>query len=82
MSNSILPSRVSDTFVAFVFGVVAKEYARGGSKLKFGFGVGSKIRIAKAPKWFKNGVVRCFVKKNLKGRLIVDYWRGNVIEHL
>ena len=41
MSNSILPSRVSDTFVAFVFGVVAKEYARGGSKLKFDFGVGS-----------------------------------------
>ena len=41
VSKSVLPSRVGDTFVAFVFGVVAKEYARGGSKLKFGFGVGS-----------------------------------------
>ena len=39
--DSVLLSRVSDTFIAFVFSVVAKEYAGGGSKIKFGFGVGS-----------------------------------------
>ena len=41
VSDSVLFSIICYTFIAFVFGVVAKEYARGGSKIKFGFGVGS-----------------------------------------